>query len=95
MHRHDGGNGRLDYEVDTMTEAKREQLQALLCQNFNHAEMQGLAAGIGIQLSQPANPVDRDLARELIQRADGHGRIHDLIEECYILRPGRRWGRFG
>ncbi|MBP6803679.1 MAG: hypothetical protein KA362_06195 [Chloroflexi bacterium] len=87
-------NGRTATQVVSLTEVEQEQFRTLLCANFNRLELRDLAAGIGLRLTEPANPVDRDLARELLREAEAHCRLSDLVEECYDLRPGRRWSRF-
>ncbi|MBP6472301.1 MAG: hypothetical protein KBE23_02450 [Chloroflexi bacterium] len=83
-----------DTEVFTLTEMEKEQFGRMLCQNFNRLELRDLAAGIGLRLKEPANPVDRDLARELLQEAETANRLRDLVDECYDLRPGPRWSKF-
>lgn len=87
-------NGRIQNQVLTLTDMETDQFRIMLCENFNRLELRDLAAGIGLTLTEPANPVDRDLARELLQKAEANGRLPDLVEECYHLRPGRRWSKF-
>jgi len=87
-------NGRTQTQVVTMTDMEREQFRTMLCENFNRLELRDLAAGIGLNLTEPANSVDRDLARELLRETEANGRLPDLVEECYDLRPGRRWSKF-
>ncbi len=87
-------NGRTQTQVVTMTEEEINQFRIMLCENFNRLELNDLAAGIGLTLTEPANLVDRELARELLQMAEANGRLPDLVEECYYLRPGRRWSKF-
>lgn len=82
-------NGEREMTIST------DKLRQILNDYLNESELQNLAFDLGVDYENLPGKSKGDKARELIAFLERRGRLSDLIQTCYQLRPNAPWeGKF-
>lgn len=72
-----------------------DKLRQILNDYFNESELQNLAFDLGLDYENLPGKSKGDKARELIAFLERRGRLSELVQTCYQLRPNASWeGKF-
>lgn len=85
-------SGRSSARLDPVTTITVDKLRRILTDYFNESELQNLIFDLGeVDYENLPGKSKEDKARELIAFLERRGRVSELVQLCYRLRPNAPW----